>query len=140
MLKSYRVLNRTGFAKVRSFLLTASSLVLTSFPSFKQGLKKFEKATAIPCAVKYREKKVESANFVSSTKLDDLIRETEDAFASTFERGDRKKALERLRDFGKSKRHHFTTWRAGVMLGAGVVLMIEGIVQSALSSSLSSFL
>ncbi|GAA5851252.1 hypothetical protein JCM8547_004184 [Rhodosporidiobolus lusitaniae] len=108
MIKSYRVLNRTGFAK---------------------GLKKFEKATAIPCAAKYRQK-VEAANFVSSEKLDELIRKTEDAFAETFERGDRKKALERLRDFGTSKRHHFTSWRGGVMMGAGLVFMIEGLVQS----------
>lgn len=109
MLKSYRVLNRTGFAK---------------------ALKKYEKATRIPCAVKYSEK-VEKANFVASTKLDDLIRETENAFANVFERGDRKKALERLRDFGEKKRHHFSTWRAGMYMGAGLPLMIEGLVLSA---------
>lgn len=108
MLKSYRVLNRTGFAK---------------------ALKKYEKATKIPCAAKYSEK-VEKANFVASTKLDDLIRETENAFASVFERGDRKKALERLRDFGEKKRHHFSTWRAGMLMGAGLPLMIEGLVAS----------
>ncbi|PRQ69785.1 SPX domain-domain containing protein [Rhodotorula toruloides] len=108
MLKSYRVLNRTGFAK---------------------ALKKYEKATQIPCAVKYSEK-VEKANFVASTKLDDLIRETENAFANVFERGDRKKALERLRDFGEKKRHHFSTWRAGMFMGAGLPLMIEGLVLS----------
>ncbi|BGP16090.1 hypothetical protein JCM10213_007531 [Rhodosporidiobolus nylandii] len=108
MLKSYRVLNRTGFAK---------------------ALKKYEKATGIPCAAKYTQK-VDAANFVSSTKLDDLIRETEDAFAEVFERGDRKKALERLRDFGQKKRHHFTSWRAGTMMGAGLVFMIEGLVLS----------
>ncbi|GAA5838875.1 hypothetical protein JCM11251_003725 [Rhodosporidiobolus azoricus] len=108
MLKSYRVLNRTGFAK---------------------ALKKFEKATAIPCAAKYRQK-VESANFVASDKLEELIRETEDAFADVFEKGDRKKALERLRDFGQKKRHHFTSWRAGILMGAGVVLMVEGLVLS----------
>ncbi|GJN89321.1 hypothetical protein Rhopal_002301-T1 [Rhodotorula paludigena] len=108
MLKSYRVLNRTGFAK---------------------ALKKFEKATAIPCSTKYSEK-VEAANFASSSKLDDLIRDTENAFAEVFERGDRKKALERLRDFGEKKRHHFSTWRAGLLMGAGLPLMIEGLVLS----------
>ncbi|GAA6021422.1 hypothetical protein JCM10207_004728 [Rhodosporidiobolus poonsookiae] len=108
MLKSYRVLNRTGFAK---------------------ALKKFEKATGIPCAAQYT-KKVEAANFVSSPELDELIRKTEDAFAEVFERGDRKKALERLRDFGQKKRHHFTSWRAGMLMGAGLPLMIEGLVLS----------
>ncbi|BGP39991.1 Xenotropic and polytropic retrovirus receptor 1 [Rhodotorula kratochvilovae] len=108
MLKSYRVLNRTGFAK---------------------ALKKFEKATAIPCSAKYSEK-VEKANFSSSPKLEDLIRETENAFANVFERGDRKKALERLRDFGQKKRHHFSTWRAGALMGAALPLAIEGLVLS----------
>ncbi|GAA5999027.1 Syg1p [Rhodotorula paludigena] len=108
MLKSYRVLNRTGFAK---------------------ALKKFEKATAIPCSTKYSEK-VEAANFASSSTLDDLIRDTENAFAEVFERGDRKKALERLRDFGEKKRHHFSTWRAGLLMGAALPLMIEGLVLS----------
>ncbi|GAA6058085.1 hypothetical protein JCM3770_001104 [Rhodotorula araucariae] len=108
MLKSYRVLNRTGFAK---------------------ALKKFEKATAIPCSVKYSEK-VEKANFASSPRLEDLIRETENAFANVFERGDRKKALERLRDFGQKKRHHFSTWRSGALMGAALPLMIEGLVLS----------
>ncbi|SCZ99268.1 BZ3500_MvSof-1268-A1-R1_Chr3-1g05915 [Microbotryum saponariae] len=103
MLKSYRVLNRTGFAKAQ---------------------KKFEKATRIPC--KPWSYKLEQANFVASTKLDDLIRETEDAFASIFERGDRKKALERLRNTGQSERHHFTAWRAGVYIGIAIPLLIEG--------------
>lgn len=70
MLKSYRVLNRTGFVK---------------------ALKKYEKTTKIPCATSYTPK-VDKANFVASTNLDELIRETEDAFASVFEHGDRKKA------------------------------------------------
>ncbi|KAG0659046.1 hypothetical protein C6P46_005342 [Rhodotorula mucilaginosa] len=108
MLKSYRVLNRTGFTK---------------------ALKKYDKVTLIPLAARYAEK-VDKADFVTSTKLDDLIRETEDAFATAFERGDRKKALERLRDFGEKKGHHFTSWRAGMLMGAGLPLMIEGLVLS----------
>ncbi|GAA5941117.1 hypothetical protein JCM1841_003062 [Sporobolomyces salmonicolor] len=108
MLKSYRVLNRTGFAK---------------------ALKKYEKATGIPCANQYT-KKVDAAHFVSSPKLDELIRQTEDAFATVFEHGDRKRALERLRDFGQKKHHHFAAWRAGMLMGAGLPLMIEGLVKS----------
>ncbi|GAA5901324.1 hypothetical protein JCM5296_006760 [Sporobolomyces johnsonii] len=108
MLKSYRVLNRTGFAK---------------------ALKKYEKATGIACASQYT-KKVDAAPFVSSPKLDELIRQTEDAFATVFEHGDRKRALERLRFFGEKKHHHFAAWRAGMLMGAGLPLMIEGLVKS----------
>ncbi|GAA6063122.1 hypothetical protein JCM10212_002325 [Sporobolomyces blumeae] len=108
MLKSYRVLNRTGFAK---------------------AAKKFEKTTCIPCGAQYKPK-VEDSVFVASSELDDLIRRTEDAFASVFEHGDRKRALERLRDFGEKKHHQFVSWRAGMLMGAGLPLMIEGLVKS----------
>lgn len=67
---SYRVLNRTGLAK---------------------ALKKFEKATHIPCANAFATK-IDNSNFVKSEQLDQLIRDTEDAFTRVFEHGDRKKA------------------------------------------------
>ncbi|KAI5475192.1 SPX and EXS domain containing protein [Pseudohyphozyma bogoriensis] len=109
ILKSYRVLNTTGFAK---------------------ALKKYEKSTRIPCSKVYKSTKLATANFEKSDKLDELIRETEDAFTSVFEHGDRKKALERLRDSGASKAHHFSTWRAGMLLGMAVPLFLEGLVKS----------
>ncbi|GAA5878523.1 hypothetical protein JCM16303_002109 [Sporobolomyces ruberrimus] len=108
MLKSYRVLNRTGFAK---------------------GVKKFEKVTSIPCGIQYKPK-IENSDFVSGPELEELIRKTEDAFADVFEHGSRKKALERLRDFGKKQNHHFAAWRAGMWMGAGLPLMIQGLVIS----------
>ncbi|KAK4047730.1 Xenotropic and polytropic retrovirus receptor 1 [Microbotryomycetes sp. JL201] len=113
MLKSYRVMNRTGFAK---------------------ATKKFEKATKIPCSAALSEKLDKSA-LVTSDKLDELIKETENVFAAAFEHGDRKKALDRLRNFGAQRSHHFTMWRAGLLVGAGVPLLIEGIVQSARQST-----
>lgn len=58
---------------------------------FAKALKKFEKATKVPCAAAYGSK-VDKAAFVSSARLDELITETENAFASVFEHGDRKKA------------------------------------------------
>ncbi|GAA5959606.1 hypothetical protein JCM3765_007215 [Sporobolomyces pararoseus] len=108
MLKSYRVLNRTGFAK---------------------GVKKFEKVTSIPCGTQYKPK-IENSEFVSSPDLDELIKKTEDAFADIFEHGNRKKALERLRDFGKKQNHHFASWRSGLLMGASLPLMIQGLVIS----------
>lgn len=107
MLKSYKVLNRTGFAK---------------------ATKKYEKMTRIPTAA-YAQK-VEAAKFVSDATLDELVQKVEDAFASAFEGGNRKKALSRLRDFGASESHHGVAWRAGMFMGAGVVLTVEGLVYS----------
>ncbi|KAK4056864.1 Xenotropic and polytropic retrovirus receptor 1 [Microbotryomycetes sp. JL221] len=109
MLKSYRVLNRTGFAK---------------------ATKKFEKATKIPCSAKFSARVDETA-LVTSEKLEDLIKETENVFAAAFEHGDRKKALDRLRNFGAQRSHHFEMWRAGVLIGAAIPLLVEGIVHSA---------
>lgn len=88
-----------------------------------------EKITSIPCGTQYKPK-IENSDFVSSPELDELIRKTEDAFASVFERGNRKKALERLRDFGKKQNHHFASWRSGLLMGASLPLMIQGLVIS----------
>ncbi len=107
MLKSYKVLNRTGFAK---------------------ATKKYEKMTRVPAAG--YSKKVDAAAFVSDSTLDELVQKVEDAFASAFEGGNRKKALSRLRDFGASESHHGVAWRAGMFMGAGLVLTVEGLVYS----------
>ncbi|KAL8291362.1 hypothetical protein RQP46_002340 [Phenoliferia psychrophenolica] len=113
LLKSYKVLNMTGFAK---------------------ALKKYEKTTRIPCAKAYKVK-LHAAHFETSTKLDELIRGTEDAFATVFEHGDRKKALERLRQLGNKKMHHFTAWRSGVLFGLALPLLIEGLIKSSQAST-----
>lgn len=130
MLKSFRVLNRTG--KHHLHVLRSRDADRLSLIGFAKSLKKYEKGTKIPCTTAYTPK-VDKAHFVSSTRLDELIRETEDAFATVFEGGDRKRALERLRDFGQHKMHHFTAWRAGMLMGIALPLMIEGIVLSELS-------
>lgn len=97
---------RSPFLPVPSFVTSPPTRLdaVADDVSLSQGLKKFEKATAIPCAAKYGQK-VETANFVTSTKLDDLIRETEDAFAEVFERGDRKKAYVLLSSPSSSSRY-----------------------------------
>lgn len=91
-LKAYAVINHTGI---------------------KKALKKYEKATSIPCAAAYASK-LDRAGFVASGELDQLIRKTEDGFAAVFEHGDRKAARERLRMLGDEKTHHFTSWRSGM--------------------------
>lgn len=94
-----------------------------------QALKKFEKTTRIPCAKAYNVK-LNASYFEKSTRLDELIRETEDAFANVFEHGDRKKALERLRALGSKEMHHFTAWRSGLLTGISIPLLLEGLVKS----------
>lgn len=88
-----------------------------------------EKTCRVPCSVTYGAK-IDNAYFVRSSKLEEATRETEDAFARVFEHGNRKKALERLRQLGPSETHHFSTWRSGLLIGASVPLLVEGVVTS----------
>lgn len=46
-------------------------------------------------------------------------------------RGDKKKALYRLRAEGSRKTHHFSSFRTGTMLGLAVPALVSGVYQSA---------
>ena len=106
--KNYRLLNRTGFSK---------------------GTKKMEKVTRIKCQEAYM-RKVHMAHFSNSTVIDDLQAQTETMFGASFEKGSRKKAIQRLRFMGTATTtHHFASWRAGVMLGAALPALIHGLVK-----------
>jgi SPX domain protein involved in polyphosphate accumulation len=94
-IKSYRIINRTGFSKI---------------------LKKFEKSTEIPCSQEFM-LRVNQSNFVQSTKPDELSSKVEQLFATHFTQGSKKRALERLRFEGHSKTHHFASARAGFLIG-----------------------
>lgn len=106
--RNYRMLNRTGFSK---------------------ATKKMEKMTRIKCQAAYMAK-VEKTLLSSSTVIDDLQSQVESMFGASFEKGSRKKAIQRLRYMGASTNHHFASWRAGVLLGAAVPALIDGLVKS----------
>ncbi|VDB96024.1 unnamed protein product [Peniophora sp. CBMAI 1063] len=108
-LNNYRILNLTGFRK---------------------ALKKFEKATRIPLQTAYMREKVEPSAFAHSDYLDGLLHELEEQFSERFTRGDRKKAMLRLRSTALHKTHHFSTFRTGLFVGLAVPVMVSGIVQS----------
>ena len=102
------MLNRTGFSK---------------------ATKKMEKMTRIKCQAAYMAK-VEKTLLSSSTVIDDLQSQVESMFGASFEKGSRKKAIQRLRYMGASTNHHFASWRAGILLGAAVPALIDGLVKS----------
>jgi RNase P protein component len=106
--KNYRLLNRTGFSK---------------------STKKMEKVTRIKCQSEYNAK-VAKTHFATSRVIDDLQTETETLFGVNFEKGSRKKAVQRLRFMGAITTHHFASWRAGVMLGAALPALVDGIVRA----------
>lgn len=106
--KSYRLLNRTGFSKVT---------------------KKMEKVTKIKCQNEYNAI-VSKTHFANSKVIDDLQSDTETLFGVNFEKGSRKKAVQRLRFMGATTSHHFASWRAGAMLGAALPAIVDGIVKA----------
>lgn len=106
--KNYRLLNRTGFSKVT---------------------KKMEKVTRIKCQNEYNNK-VSKTHFATSKVIDDLQSETETLFGVNFEKGSRKKAVQRLRYMGATTTHHFASWRAGLMLGAALPALVDAIVRA----------
>lgn len=109
--KNYRLLNRTGFSK---------------------STKKMEKVTKIKCQEAYMHK-VHMSHFSNSAVIDDLQSQTETMFGTSFEKGSRKKAVQRLRFAGAATRsHHFAAWRSGILLGLAIPALIDGLVKGIL--------
>ncbi|THH19131.1 hypothetical protein EW146_g1993 [Bondarzewia mesenterica] len=128
VLNNYRILNLTGFRK---------------------ALKKFEKITKIPVQHAYMKEKVrpvlhsqtllekdiciikvDPSAFASGEVVQGLVKEMEDQFAARFTRGDKKRALVRLRASSQHKTHHFSTFRTGLAFGLGVPALVDGIYRS----------
>ncbi|KAG0226777.1 hypothetical protein BGW42_003429 [Actinomortierella wolfii] len=112
MLKNYKVLNHTGFAKI---------------------LKKFDKTAGWRAAKTYMNTKIEPSYFISSTILTDLIAETEEVFIDAFEKGHRRRGMAKLRiPDSKNQTHHNVMLRIGIYMGLVAPLMVQA-VQSAFS-------
>ncbi|KAF9239798.1 hypothetical protein BU15DRAFT_46384 [Melanogaster broomeanus] len=69
---------------------------------------------------------VEPSAFASGTMVSTMLKEMEDLFAARFERGDKKKAINRLRVGTSLKSHHFSTFRSGIWLGLAVPAVVLG--------------
>ncbi|KZT23701.1 hypothetical protein NEOLEDRAFT_1069012, partial [Neolentinus lepideus HHB14362 ss-1] len=79
---------------------------------------------------------VEPSAFASGGKtVDATMREMEELFAARFERGDRKKALERLRAGSRVKSHHFSTFRSGLAIGLAIPALVSGLYLSEFAGS-----
>lgn len=115
ILKNYKILNRTGFAKI---------------------LKKFEKTTEVHCADAYYHSKVAPSVLVASETVEKLLKGTEEIYTAYFEHGNRKRALERLRIHTgsapdqNSSTHHFSMTRTGFYLGVTVCATVAGLISA----------
>jgi hypothetical protein len=111
LLKGYAYLNRTAFRKIN---------------------KKYDKAVNARPPLRYMSEKVNKASFVQSEVLESLLVTAEDLYARYFERGNRKIAVSKLRHkINKSGDYSPSTFRAGLLLMAGSLFAIQGLVYAA---------
>ncbi|KAI0000209.1 hypothetical protein BJV74DRAFT_766977, partial [Russula compacta] len=77
---------------------------------------------------------VDSCAFASDETVQELLKEMEDLFTARFAKGDRKRALVRLRTVSSHKTHHFSTFRTGLALGLAFPAVTDGIVRGEYSN------
>ncbi|KAF9990579.1 hypothetical protein BGZ75_001143 [Mortierella antarctica] len=107
MVKNYKVLNHTGFAKI---------------------LKKFDKTAGWKASKPYLNQRLKPAYFMTSTIVQDLIKETEDVFIDAFEKGHRRRGMAKLRiPDSKNHTHHLTSTRIGLYMGLAAPLLVQAL-------------
>ncbi|KAG8991558.1 hypothetical protein FRB94_012433 [Tulasnella sp. JGI-2019a] len=105
LLKNYQTLNVTAIHK---------------------SIKKFENATAVSVHMVYNRDRT-GCIFSGENDIKKMIESMEELYASRFEGGDKKKARDRLRMLGRTKTHHFSTFRTGIYLGLTIPALVVGV-------------
>jgi len=64
------------------------------------------------------------------------MKDMEEIYSARFVKGDKKKAMASLKAGAKTKSHHFSTFRSGIMLGTAIPAFVVGLYESEFSHRL----
>ncbi|KAK5137775.1 hypothetical protein LTR08_007347 [Meristemomyces frigidus] len=131
LLKSYALLNRTAFRKItKKYDKTSTSTTAPNTTSTTTSTANLL-TTSSSSGKTYTAEKVAPAYFVQSTAAEDLLQEAEDMYARYFERGNHKIAVGKLRaKASKPGAYYSAVARTGLLVSAGVVLGLQGVVKA----------
>ncbi|KAG0745260.1 hypothetical protein G6F62_005015 [Rhizopus arrhizus] len=109
LLKSYRILNETGFRKI---------------------LKKFDKTAGWKASKLYIQK-LNQYHWMNSNKIDEILNDTEELYIEEFASGHRRKGMSKLRTPEKDEHYTPAAWRVGFYIGLTLALFAR-VLQLAL--------
>nr|AHJ60092.1 xenotropic and polytropic retrovirus receptor [Cyanea capillata] len=100
-----------------------------NFTGFRKILKKHDKMFQTDTGVQYRKATVETATFFTNKQVDGLILETENIFINELERGNRGKAMKRLRVPPlRNEQTNLSAFLWGLFAGVFLILMVVLVI------------
>lgn len=122
---------KLAFSEFYLSLILLQNYQNLNFTGFRKILKKHDKLLTTNVGAKWREENVDSCPFNTNKDIDKLIQEVESTVTSELERGDRTKAMKRLRvpPLGETQ-SPWTTFKVGLFMGAFIVLLVSVALSS----------